>query len=857
VPHSFTHLTGLDVRAEDFLAAVLGAAGQPIWVVDRDDVIRFANPAALSALGYEDADELIGRHSHPTIHYEHPDGTPYPARDCPMALPRKTGETVARDQDWFFRRDGSMFPVSYVVVPLEMPDGRGAVVAFNDIEDQLSAERELRERDEILATQQASLQRVATLVARGAASSEVFAAIAMEIGQVIAMPMVVVWRYESDGTATVIGEWSDRPHRFRVGTRWPLDGPTITAKVLASGGPSRIEGFEDLPGAIAGAARETGIGSCAGAPIIVDGHLWGAMSVDTFDSAPLAEGIEDRLADFTALVAAAISNSASREALVQLANEQAALRRVATLVAEDVSTNQLSGAVVEEVGRLFGSDLAGMIRYESDGTVAAAATWAAVGEHPPVEGRWSLEGDRLATAIARTARPAREDDWGNASGPIAEFVRERLGIASSVGSPIVVQGRVWGALFVHSKRGSPALPAGTESRLMDFTKLVATATSNIEARNEVSRLAENQAALRRVATLVARGAPPDELWDATAEEVQRLFNPDAGTGLLRWEADGKLTLVGVRSPLGLRVGASFVPEEGAAALALKTGRPVRRENADPDPIPAEVPPFGSEGWRDLFRTQVATPILVEGQVWGVTVTSWTQSSPPPGIESQVNEFTELLATGISNAESRAELAASRARIVEAADSERRRVVRDLHDGAQQRLVHTVVTLKLARRALKSKRAAASALLGEALDHAQEATDELRELSHGIMPAVLKRGGLRSAIGALRTRMPVAVDVDVSIGRLPDAIEATAYFVVAEALTNVAKHAGATRASVRADVEDGTLRVRVQDDGVGGALSSGSGLVGLADRLAVVEGRLRIESPVDGGTLLAADIPLPP
>jgi signal transduction histidine kinase len=206
--------------------------------------------------------------------------------------------------------------------------------------------------------------------------------------------------------------------------------------------------------------------------------------------------------------------------------------------------------------------------------------------------------------------------------------------------------------------------------------------------------------------------------------------------------------------------------------------------------------------------------------------------------------------------SEAYLAASRARIVEATDEERRRVVRDLHDGAQQRLVHTVVTLKLARQALQNEEEDAPALLTEALHHAERATAELRELAHGILPAVLTQGGLRAGVDALASRVPVRVENGVSVGRLPAAVEATAYFVVAEALTNVAKHARAGRAAVTARVEDGTLRVQVRDDGVGGARPDGSGLLGLADRLAAHNGQFRVESPADGGTLVAADIPLP-
>jgi signal transduction histidine kinase len=213
---------------------------------------------------------------------------------------------------------------------------------------------------------------------------------------------------------------------------------------------------------------------------------------------------------------------------------------------------------------------------------------------------------------------------------------------------------------------------------------------------------------------------------------------------------------------------------------------------------------------------------------------------------------------VQDAEERArlrEVRASRARVLAAADEERRRVVRDLHDGAQQRLVHTVVTLKLARRALEADPSAADRLIGEALEHAQRATTEIRELAHGILPAILTRGGLPAGVETLVSRTPVAVDVGVSVPRLPSAIEATAYFVVAEALTNVAKHAHANSASVRAWVEGNVLRVAVQDDGAGGAVDQGNGLLGLGDRLASLDGSLRIMSPPGGGTLVEARIPL--
>jgi PAS domain S-box-containing protein len=1021
VPDSLIDLAGLRVGAEDFLAAVLSTAAQPIWVVDPDGVIRFANPAAIATLGYGGADELLGRRSHDTIHHSRPDGTPYPSADCPILLPLATGEPVSSDLEWFLRRDGSMFPVSYVSVPIDLQEGRGAVVAFIDIEDRMRAERELRERDEILAAEQASLRRVAALVAGGAASAEVLAAIAREVGHVIGLPMVVLWRYGPGETATVIGAWSEHPHPFLVGTCWPLDGPTICARVLKTGRPARIEDFTHLPGTIADAARKTGIGSCAGAPIIVDGRVWGAMSADSTGGARLPDCIEDRLAEFTELVATAISNTASREALIQLAdeqaalrrvatlvaqgvpspelfaavarevgmlvggdathigrydvegtvsliaswsatgeqipvgtvaatdgdnvcslvlrtgrparmdrydgaagriaamlrelgirssvgapivvegrqwgvtivsskddeplpvdteariaaftelvataisntearaeaarltNEQAALRRVATLVAQSVPSSELFSTAVEEAGRLFGAGLAGMIRYVTDDAVIGVATWAAAGEHPEVRGVWPLEGDRLATAIFETGRATREDDWGDVSGPIADFVREELGVRSSVGSPIVVEGRVWGALFVHSTTAQP-LPRTTPSRLAHFTELVGTAVGNAQARAEVGRLVDEQAALRRVATLVARESPPEEVFEAVAREAGQLLGVDA-MHMGRYD-DGAAISVAGWSRVGdhLPIGTSVkLDGSNVASVVFQSGRPARIDGYSP----GTGPTADRLRQRMSVYSSVAVPIVVDGRLWGLMIASSKQQQPlPADTESRLLRFTGLAETAVSNAEARAELAASRARLVAAADEERRRVVRDLHDGAQQRLVHTIVTLKLALEALQAHQEDGPGLVAEALDHAQQATDELRELSRGILPTVLTRGGLREAIQALASRMPVPVEVTVSADRLLAAVEATAYFVVAESLTNVAKHAHATAATVLARVGDGTLQIQVRDDGAGGARPEGSGLVGLADRLAALDGQFRVESPAGCGTLVAADIPLP-
>jgi signal transduction histidine kinase len=231
---------------------------------------------------------------------------------------------------------------------------------------------------------------------------------------------------------------------------------------------------------------------------------------------------------------------------------------------------------------------------------------------------------------------------------------------------------------------------------------------------------------------------------------------------------------------------------------------------------------------------------------------------PADIESRLSSFAELVATAIANAESRAALAASRARIVAAADQSRRQIERDLHDGAQQRLVHAVIVLKLALKALSDGEPNAGELVAEALRHAEQANFELRELAHGILPAALTRGGLQAGIEALVSRISLPVSVEAPVERLPSGVEATAYFVVSEALTNVVKHARASRVEVTAQLRRGELRVEICDDGVGGARGGhGTGLGGLEDRVAALDGRLVLQSAPGEGTRVCALLPISP
>ncbi|WP_051323703.1 GAF domain-containing sensor histidine kinase [Candidatus Solirubrobacter pratensis] len=542
-----------------------------------------------------------------------------------------------------------------------------------------------------------------------------------------------------------------------------------------------------------------------------------------------------------------------RSQLEQHATEQAALRRVATLVAQNVPPSELFGAVAREIGTLLGADYSGMLRYEDGGTVAPVATWAAVGEHPPVPDRWRTEPGDPTTMIAETRQPARVEDWTAVPGPIAAFIHDELGVRCSVGSPIMVEGRLWGGVAVHSKQRR-RLPADTESRLQRFTELVATAIANADARAELARLAQEQAGLRRVATLVAEGASPTAVFDAVAAEMEALLDADQ-VALSRYEPGAEITVVAYRGSGTWRVPpGTRVSHEGESVTALvhRTERPARVDGfARARGAIAEIArTTGARG-------TVGAPIVVEGRLWGVIVASWTGEEPPPAdTEERMAKFAQLLDTAIANADSRDQLTASRSRLLTEADEARRRVVRDLHDGAQQRLVHTIVTLKLAQRALRQGGLDAASLVDEALEQAERSNAELRELAHGILPAILTRGGLQAGVDTVVHRLELPVEVDVTAERLPPEIEASAYFIVAEALTNVVKHSRAGRAEVTASVRAGALRVEVRDDGVGGADPAGHGLVGIGDRATALGGRLRVESPAGGGTVVAATLPLP-
>ena len=335
------------------------------------------------------------------------------------------------------------------------------------------------------------------------------------------------------------------------------------------------------------------------------------------------------------------------------------------------------------------------------------------------------------------------ENYESAEGPLAEIARA-TGLRSSVSAPITVEGRVWG-LITASWKGEESPPPETEERMAKFAGLLDTAIANTEARAEVERLADEQAALRRVATLVAEGAPPTAVFDAVAAETEGLLGADR-VSLSRYEPGAEIAVLAHRGS-----GAELVPAgsrlslegDSVQEMVRRTERPARMENFEEAHGPI------AEVQRTMgVRGVVAVPVVVDGRVWGVIGASWVgEESPSVDTEERMAQFAGLLETAIANADSRGQLDASRARLVTEADEARRRLVRDLHDGAQQRLVHTIVTLKLAERAFGRHDGEARQLVGDALEQAEQSNRELRELAHGILPAVLERGGLRAGVDA--------------------------------------------------------------------------------------------------------------
>jgi len=799
-------------------------------------------------------------------------------RDQDARVRRRYSDLMTRSTDLLVNRDG------YVVAgepgssePLELPEGDGEVVLGDGsvavaaslgqgeayllrrvathhaksapVEVLERAERHVRE----LVTEQAALRQVATLVARESSPDQLFAAVAKQVARVFDVPHVRLIRYDPEGSLVVAGFSEGHREPFPIGSRWALDSPGVTTTVRQTGRPARIEDYAHMTGEIAAVVRGAGMRSTVASPIVVERRLWGAVVVLSPRTEPFPEDTEARLTDFTELVATAIANAESRAAVTRLADEQAALRRVAVLVAQQPSPDEVFAAVTQAVGLLLDADLAVLHVFPGDGTATTVASWGSDAPILPVGSRFPLDGDNLAARIFESGAPARMHSYDEAWKGAATNLARTLRIRSAVGAPVIVEGKLWGALMAATREVGP-WAENAETRIGAFTELVATAIANAESREARAVLAEEQAALRRVATLVAQGASPQDLFEAVAEEVGRLLAAASAT-IGRFEPDDSVTTLaswsatGTAFPTGRRW-----PTEGKniAWMVLQTGRSARR-----DDFSDATDPIGVSARETGVKSAVGTPIVVEGHLWGLVTAASTEWLMPPDTEDRLMKFTELVATAIANAEGKSELAASRRRIVAASDETRRQIERDLHDGTQQRLVSLGLAVRAAEATVSPEREDLREELSRVAEGLAEAVEDLQEISRGIHPAILTKGGLGPALQTLAHRSPIPVGLNITMdARLPEPIEVAAYFVASETLANAAKHSQASRIDLSLSESDGSLELSVRDDGVGGAdAARGSGLVGLTDRVEALGGSIRVDSLPGKGTKITAELPL--
>ena len=374
---------------------------------------------------------------------------------------------------------------------------------------------------------------------------------------------------------------------------------------------------------------------------------------------------------------------------------------------------------------------------------------------------------------------------------------------------------------------------------------------------ENARLLATQAALRRVATLVARAVPAEELFAAVTEEAGRILPADAATMMCYDRSARAATIVGSWGAGAEGLAGTRLPLEGrnAAVLVYEWEAPIRVDDY------ADATGQGGEIARSIgYRSAVGAPIVVEGHLWGAIIAASTTAEPlGPDTEARLSDFTELVATAIANAESRAALTASRTRVIATADETRRRIERDLHDGIQQRLVSLSIDLRTFADELPGERTDLAGRVAQLRQTLSTVLDELQEIARGVHPAVLAKGGLHAAIGALARRAGLPVELNVRpSARLPESVEVAAYYIICEALTNAAKHAQASLIRIDVETRDGSLCVGVHDDGVGGAdARRGSGILGLSDRVDALGGSLVVHSPPNGGTSVTALLPLSP
>jgi PAS domain S-box-containing protein len=620
-------------------------------------------------------------------------------------------------------------------------------------------------------------------------------------------------------------------------SRWDLvEGAVLIAALVAL---AELPSQRDVPYVVfpvlIWAALRFGPRGASTALVIVSGltvwntaHNAGPFVRQSITDSLLSSQLFLATAALTALVLAAVTAERARADEALRANEER-LRSVVQSMAEGLIVRDARGVITD--CNAAAEQIVGLPRDRLRGRRPEDILGAAVdADDRPVSGGRLLgdealtTGDAQAPITARVTRPDGTPAW--------------IWISSA---PVLDAG---------------GRPEGVVSTMSDVTQSREAEQRLVASELATRALADEQAALRRIATLVASEAPPSSVFERVTEEVARLLEAPSA-GLLRYENDLSATVVGSWRDAGLAglpLGSSAeLDGDSVVARVYRSGHPERIDDYEgaPGALAEQLRGFG-------YSSSVAAPVSVGARLWGVLVASTTGSERlVDGSERRLSDFADLVAQALSNADAYEKLAGSRARIVEAGDAERRRLERNLHDGAQQRLVSLALQLRMVEGSLEANPDRARADLAAAREQLKHALEELRELARGIHPAILTDGGLAPALSALAHRAPLPVEIDdMPDERLPEPVEAAAYYLIAEAITNVAKHAHASHVSVSVLRENGRVLVSVADDGVGGAdPGGGSGLHGLADRVEALHGQLRVDSPPGGGTRLEARIPV--
>lgn len=632
------------------------------------------------------------------------------------------------------------------------------------------------EREQIarLVEKERALRDVAELIAHAGADEDVLATIVHEASrQIQDLPMTLSRFVGEDELLVVASRGGPAP----AGTRIAFVARTLPDHVRRTGLPFRVDDYRSQPDAEM--ARRFGIVAGVSVPIIVEDRAWGMFTV-TSAVGVLPPETEVRLAGFAQLVTASFDSIEARTRLRATAEHDEAMRSIQQY-ATGAPISDVAGCLVEYAARLGGIQ------------------------------RVTLT---LDSGVIRSA-----------ANPVLSIADTAIRPPGSVAFAVMAQQRHLGELTAQTTL--PALPDRTVAHLTDLCEVTGRMILAITNRQDLNELVDEQASLRRIAELAARGVPLSNLFESVVDNAARVFGASRAT-LLSYEAGAAPTVVAI-------AGQPHIGTADAGMIPGGRGRADRLES---------------------FRAK--SPIAVESEQWGV-LTLELAAPPPDGILDRLKAFADLTAVAIANTNIKESLTRSRARIVAAGDDARRRLQRDVHDGAQQRLVHAILSLKLARDRAHDGEPVAD-LIDEAIAHAEDANRQLRDVVRGILPAALTRAGLVAGIQSFITDIAVPVRLDLAIPRLPPALETTGYFTVAEAVTNAVKHADASTLTITANIAGATdeLVIVVADDGVGGAdPSRGSGLTGLMDRVEAGNGTLAIASPVGQGTTVTARLRLQP